>query len=87
MYSKEKKEAALKLLKDTHSVSKMVRILGYPTRRQLYQWKSEINVPNRERELLPRIANPPEHPRNPPVDIKLNAIRRCFERKRQLNHT
>lgn len=33
----------------------------------------------RERKPLPRFANPPDHPRNPPLDVKLDAIRRCFE--------
>ena len=33
MYSKQQKEKALNLYKETHSVSETVRILGYPTRR------------------------------------------------------
>ena len=37
------------------------------------------NLPFKERKPLPRIANSPEHPRNPPLDIKLDAIKRCFE--------
>ena len=38
MYSKQQKEAALKLYKQSKSVSETVRILGYPTRKQLYNW-------------------------------------------------
>lgn len=36
MYSKEKKETALKTFHQTKSVSEMMRILGYPTRSQLF---------------------------------------------------
>lgn len=38
MYSKQQKETALKLFKETQSVSETVRILGYPTRKNLYNW-------------------------------------------------
>lgn len=79
MYSKEQKLAALKVFHQTNSVSVTIRILGYPTRRQLYTWIAAENMVIRERKQLPRFANPPEHPRNPPLDIKLDAIRRCFE--------
>lgn len=33
----------------------------------------------REHKSLSRFANSPEHPRNPPLDVKLDAIRRSFE--------
>lgn len=33
----------------------------------------------RERKPFPRFINPPEHPRNPPLDVKLDAICRYFE--------
>lgn len=36
-------------------------------------------MPSKERKPLPRIANSPEHPRNPPLDVKLDAIKSCFE--------
>lgn len=39
MYSKQQKETALKLFKETQSVSETVRILGYPTRKNLYKWR------------------------------------------------
>lgn len=35
--------------------------------------------PLKERKAYPRIDNPPEHPRNPPLEVKLNAIHRCYE--------
>ena len=79
MYSKEQKSTALKVFHQTNSVSVTIRILGYPTRRQLYTWIAAENMMKRERKQLPRFANPPEHPRNPPLDVKLDAIKRCFE--------
>lgn len=79
MYSKEKKEVALKVFHQTESVSDTIRILGYPTRRQLYTWLEQENAPIKEHKKLPIIANPPNHPRNPPLEIKLDAIKRCFE--------
>lgn len=79
MYSYEKKSIALKVFHQTNSVSETTRILGYPTRRQLYSWIDDENLPSKERKPLPRIANSPEHPRNPPLDVKLDAIKRCFE--------
>ena len=41
MFSKEQKDIALRLYHQTESVTKTIRILGYPTRRNLYKWISE----------------------------------------------
>ena len=79
MYSQKQKSIALEVFHQTNSVSETIRILGYPTRRQLYTWIAAENMVKRERKPLPRFANPPDHPRNPPLDVKLDAIRRCFE--------
>ena len=79
MYSLEKKEVALKVFHQTNSVTETIRILGYPTRKQLYNWIAAEDAPPKVRKPLPRIANPPEHPRNPSLEIKLDAIKRCFE--------
>lgn len=79
MYSKEQKSTALKVFYQTNSVSVTIRIWRYPTRRQLYAWIAVENMVIKERKQLPRFANPPEHPRNPPLDVKLDAIRCCFE--------
>ena len=40
----------------------------------------------KERKQLPRIANPPEHPRNPSLEIKLDAIKRCFEQGESIKY-
>ena len=79
MYSRQEKEKALEIYKQTESVSAMVRILGYPTREHLYHWIYESKRPKKERKRLPFVGNPPEHPRNPSLDVKLDAIKRCFE--------
>lgn len=80
MYSDEKKKIALNLLKKTKSVTKTIRILGYPTKVQLYAWVKSQNELPKPRKQLARIGNPPEHPRNPPMELKLEAIKRCFEK-------
>ena len=79
MYSKEQKDIALQIYHQTESVTETIRILGYPTRRNLYTWIAEENTPPKTRKEYPVIDNPPEHPRNPPLEVKLDAIHRCYE--------
>jgi putative transposase len=89
MYSKQQKEAALKLYKQSESVAETVRILGYPTRKQLYNWIYEERHPPKERKKLAEVGNPKDHPRNPPLEVKLNAIQLAFKysiKGKILNH-
>lgn len=86
MYSKEQKANALEVFHQTNSVSETIHILGYPTRRQLYTWIAAENMVKKERKQLPRFANSPAHPRNPPLDVKLDAIRRCFEQGENIKY-
>ena len=79
MYSKEQKDIALRIYHQTESVTETIRILGYPTRRNLYTWIAEENTPPKTRKEYPVIDNPPDHPRNPPLEVKLEAIHRCYE--------
>lgn len=79
MYSKEQRDIALQVYHQTESVTETIRILGYPTRRNLYTWIAEENTPPKTRKKYPVIDNPPDHPRNPPLEVKLNAIHRCYE--------
>ena len=79
MYSKEQKDIALRTYHQTESVTETIRILGYPTRRNLYTWIAEENTPPKTRKEYPVINNPPDHPRNPPLEVKLDAIHRCYE--------
>ena len=59
--------------------TKTIRILGYPTRRNLYTWISEDNNPPKIRKEYPVVHNLPKHPRNPPLEVKLDVIHRFFE--------
>ena len=79
MYSKEQKDIALRIYHQTESVTETIRILGYPTRRNLYTWIAEENTPPKTRKEYPVIDNPPDHPRNPTLEVKLDAIHRCYE--------
>lgn len=79
MYSNEQKDIALRIYHQTESVTETIRILGYPTRRNLYTWIAEENTPPKTRKEYPVINNPPDHPRNPPLEVKLDAIHRCYE--------
>lgn len=79
MYSKEQKEKALKLYDKYHSVTKVIRELGYPESRQgLYLWIRQRNNPPKEKAPRKRINNSPEHPRHPSVNTKLEILNRCF---------
>lgn len=78
-YSKKQIKKALELYQQCKSVSETVRILGYPSREYLYKWIKNENIPKKERKKLPIIINSSKHPRNPPIKIKLDAMKRCFE--------
>lgn len=80
MYSKQKIEVALETYHQTNSVTATIQILGYPTRRQLYTWISQEGIVKKKRKKLPKVNNPPEHPRNPPLNIKLDIIKRSMSR-------
>ena len=53
--------------------------MGYLTRKNLYNWIYEEKHPTKVREDYPIVDNPPDHPRNPPLQVKLDAIHRCYE--------
>ena len=46
--------------------------------RALYTWTSNEGAIKPERKPL-QLVNTAEHPWNPPIEIKMNAIHRCFE--------
>lgn len=77
-YSLSQIAKALETYRDLRSVSRTVQTLGYPTRTRLYTWIHEEGK-NKTRKLKYNYKNTPEHPRNPPANVKLDAIRRCFE--------
>ena len=79
MFTHEKKIRALQLYEQTHSVTETIRILNYPGRQTLYKWIKEQGEPARVKSTY-RGENTAEHPRHPPVALKLEVLSRCFER-------
>ena len=78
MYSQDKIDVALKIYHQCGSVTTTIRVLGYSTRRALYTWIANEGSVRPERKPL-KLVNTAEHPRNPPVEVKIEAIHRCFE--------
>ena len=78
MYSQDKIDVALKIYHQCGSVTTTIRVLGYSTRRALYTWIANEGSVKPERKPL-KLVNTAEHPRNPPVEVKMEAIHRCFE--------
>ena len=78
MYSQEKIDVTLKVSHQCGSVTTTIRVLGYPTRRALYTWIANEGATRTERKPLNNI-NTAEHPQNPSIEVKIDAIRRCFE--------
>ena len=79
MYSEEQYRKALEVYEETKSVTKTMRLLGYPARRQtLYNWINRKRILPEDRSTF-RGFNTAEHPRHPPLELKLEALHRCFE--------
>lgn len=78
MYSAEKRKAALKHYHQCGSVTETALLLGYPSRGLFYKWLKNENQPPTPRKKA-HVINTTEHPRHPSVEIKLNALHRCFE--------
>ena len=84
MYSQDKIDTALKIYHQCGSVTKTVRVLGYPTKRALYKWIANEEKIKMERKPL-ELINTVEHPRNPSIEVKMSAIYRCFESGENVN--
>lgn len=78
MYSQDKIDVALKVYHQCGTVTTTIRVLGYPTRRALYTWIANEGAVKPERKSL-KLMNTAEHPRNPSIEVKMDAIHRCFE--------
>lgn len=79
MYSEEQYFKALALYDECGSVTKTITELGYPSRRQtLYNWITRRKHRPPGRSTFHGV-NTPEHPRHPPLELKINALHRCFE--------
>ena len=70
-YSKEQVHTALTLYSKLHSLPKVVKILGYPSVGSLASWVHKY----------PEVVTPKSHKRHikAPINVKLDAIRRCYE--------
>ena len=78
MYSQDKIDIALQVYHQCGSVTNTIRMLGYPTRRALYTWIENEGVQKPPRKALDN-TNTAAHPRNPPIEVKMDAFHRCFE--------
>lgn len=78
MYSQDKINIALQVYHQCGTVTETTRILGYPTRRTLYTWIRNEGTPKPSRKEL-ILVNTAEHPRNPSLEVKMDALHRCFE--------
>lgn len=86
MYTKEQQERALKEFERLGSVQAVINLLGYPTRNTLYEWNKAVRANKQNHHgsldkpyvIKNRNINSPSHPRNPDINVKLDAIYRCF---------
>lgn len=78
MYTQEQIITALKTYHLCKSVTKTTFMLGYPTKRALYTWIKDEGSQKSPRKDLCNI-NTRNHPRTPSLEVKMNAIHRCFE--------
>lgn len=78
MYSNEKRQRAIQMYQETRSIDRTIEILGYPGRQTLYTWIREQKQPTKVKSTY-RGKNAPDHPRHPPVELKLKVLHRCFE--------
>ena len=86
MYTKEQKERALKEYERLGSVQATITYLGYLSRHTLYDWYRNMlankqdyhGSPNKPYQIQQKYINAPEHPRYPDINLKLEAIKRCF---------
>lgn len=82
MYLQDKITILLKVYHLYSSMITKIRILEYLTRRSLYTW---IATPKPECRQLKSI-NIANHPRNPSIEVKMNAIHRCFVLVKAINY-
>ncbi len=76
-YTKEQVQTALILYRKLKSLPKVVEILGYPSTGALAEWVHKH----------PEIVAPKSHKRpvKAPLNVKLDAIRRCYQNGETLN--
>lgn len=78
MCTREQQENALAMYDTTQSIAEVIRRLGYPSKQALYTWIANRDKPWQKPNGF-RGVNTAEHPRPPSVNLKISAIRACFE--------
>jgi len=78
MFSATQKKQALDLYDQFKSITKVILLLGYPSRQALYQWIALRDEPPKQKSAYLG-KNTPDHPRHPSIEIKLTTLHRCFE--------
>ena len=78
MCTREQQENALAMYDTTQSIAEVIRRLGYPSKQALYTWIANRDKPWQKPTGF-RGVNTAEHPRPPSVNLKISAIRACFE--------
>lgn len=78
MYSLEQRIKALRLYHRIGSATETVRRLEYPSRECLYRWILWERKDKQARKPKNQI-NTADHPRNPPAELKMQVLQRCFE--------
>ena len=73
MYSQDKIDIALQVYHQCGSVTETTRVLGYPARRVLYTWIGNEGLPQPPRKELTHV-NMAGYPRNPSLEVKMDAI-------------
>lgn len=89
MYTKQQEKIAFKEFERTGSVSATIQRLGYPSRATLYRWFEDqkagienwhgLSKPTEYTLNKTHFCNTATHPRHPSADVKMDALRRCFE--------
>lgn len=87
MYTKEQEEIALREYERLGSVYAVIQRLGYPNKSKLYcrYERKKAGVENKHGSIAGQAVsrehscNTPGRPRNPPAELKYDAIYRCFE--------
>ncbi len=81
MYTREQKEKALAMYDATQSIAEVIRRLGYPSKQALYTWIANRDMPWQKPNGF-RGVNTAEYLRHPSVNLKISAIRTCFEERK-----
>jgi len=74
VYSKYQREKPSQLYDQCKSVGKVIQQLRYPSRKRLYVWIAQRNSNKNKKAPRKKYNNTPEHPRNPPLELKLEVI-------------